>query len=231
MLEAKSYGFVEEHGLVRSLYRSELRRPGEPTDGEEVYQLPHLSKFFQLETGADLGSTLRSALGERAPGWVADFWPGLNADRIELSMPDYEPVSNVLYSGKRVDHALHGSIERGAKTAGDSRLAEWPHTYIPTFRWLLEAAWLREPLTVVTGLSTLDDWFAEAVDGVQEFSLAQSKARELLRRRRTIAKWIRPMTTMRTDTDRAVRLANNRVATVPLDQTMSIGDIQRRIGR
>lgn len=230
MLEANSYGFVEEHRFVRSIYRGELRRVGEPTDAEGVYQLPYLSEFFALGADADLDAVLRSAVGERAPGWIAGFWPKLNADLIDLSMPEYEPLRSLLPSSTGVDRTLHGSIERGAKTAIDSRSAIWPDAYMPTFRWLLEAAWLREPIPVVTGLPTLDDWFAEATKRIQEFSLPEGKARELLRRRRAIAKWTRTMT-MKVDTARTIRTANNRVAVVPLDQTMRIGDIERRIGR
>jgi len=219
-----------------SYWDADYRTDG-PRDAEGRLQLPTLKKLYSMLDKEDsfeatlIGRVRRDLMAklfmlrkERVERDYFDlFVPPIPGDEpAPLSIGSITSWSYDSMLAALTDEELE-ELSVGTPDALREELRKAIYRVIETLTMLLIGAWFGETKLVFTGVQIVDDWMAEAQEGMAEFSLPKRFSEELIRRHRYRAQ------TLNRETGTVVdpRGALEKMIWEPLDQPYTLDDFER----
>lgn len=225
-----------QHRYMISYWEASYRTDG-PRDAEGRLQLPALKKLYVMLDQRDsfeaafVGRVRRDLMAKlsllRKENVEHDYFdlfipPIPGDDPAPLSIGSigswsYDPTLGALTKDELYELSV-GNFETLRV-----ELSKATYRAIETLTMLLIGAWFGEMKLVTTGVEIVDDWMADAQEGMAEFAIPKRFGEELIRRHRYRAKTLNRATGTVADP----RGALERMLWEPLDRPYTIEDFER----
>lgn len=181
------YGFQDERQFMRSLWTPELKQAALPLDAEGLLQAEALAEGFVASgserTVDEFCECVAEILVRRSKKQLQRLRRSpVDEDMFTLHAPILKLAVMPLSTMKHLSTEVNIGLERLQLSSEADLIDSEFYIFVASLSYALEAAWHYEPLPVSTGVSRMDELFAELSAMMLEFSLPKPQAQERLRR-------------------------------------------------